>query len=123
MAAAGIAISPPRRGESDCLAKVAWFTPEALRIISDGLRPLRERFGDSPAALTRVALQVCLQRAENAAVLVGFTSPEQVKANLTAVGTPLTDDELAFVRDTLSRLQQNLDAHSEVFLDEKDAGR
>ncbi|MEU6934845.1 hypothetical protein AB0A05_37790 [Streptomyces sp. NPDC046374] len=49
--------------------------------------------------------------------------PEQVTENLTAVGTPLTDDELAFVRDTLGRLQQNLDAHSEVFLDEKEAGR
>ncbi|MEU3290651.1 hypothetical protein [Streptomyces longwoodensis] len=102
---------------------MGWLAPETLRITSDGLRPLWERFGDSPAALTRVALQVCLQRAENAAVLVGFTSPEQVTANLTAVGTPLTDDELAFVRATLSRLQQNLDAHSDVFLDEKDADR
>ncbi|MBL3803003.1 hypothetical protein [Streptomyces sp. BRB081] len=66
---------------------------------------------------------MCLQRDENAAVLVGFTRPEQVEANLTAVGTPLTDDELAFVRATLGRLQQNLDANSEVFLDEKEAGR
>ncbi|CAM5606145.1 aldo/keto reductase [Streptomyces diastaticus subsp. diastaticus] len=114
---------PPVFAPGDHRLRKAWFTPEALRIISHGLWPLRERFGDSPAALTRVALQVCLQRAENAAVLVGFTRPEQVEANLTAVGTPLTDDELAFVRATLGRLQQNLDANSEVFLDEKEAGR
>ncbi|MFI6112833.1 aldo/keto reductase [Kitasatospora sp. NPDC051164] len=114
---------PPVFTPGDHRLRKSWFTPQALRIIQDGLGPLRERFGDSPAALTRVALQVCLQRAENAAVLVGFTRPEQVKANLTAVGTPLTDDELAFVRDTLGRLQKTLDAHSEVFLDEKETGR
>ncbi|MFD4210674.1 hypothetical protein ACFWRG_32400, partial [Micromonospora tulbaghiae] len=114
---------PPVFTPGDHRLRKAWFTPQALRIIQDGLGPLRERFGDSPAALTRVALQACLQRAENAAVLVGFTRPEQVTENLTAVGTPLTGDELAFALDTLGRLQKTLDAHSEVFLDEKEAGR
>ncbi|MER6687334.1 aldo/keto reductase [Streptomyces olivaceoviridis] len=114
---------PPAFAPGDHRLRKAWFTPEALKIIQDGLAPLRERFGDTLAALTRVALQYCLQQADNAAVLVGFTRPEQVTENLTAVGTPLTINELAFVRDTLGRLQRNLDAHSEVFLDEKGSGR
>ncbi|MFE9359584.1 aldo/keto reductase [Streptomyces olivaceoviridis] len=114
---------PPAFAPGDHRLRKAWFTPEALKIIQDGLAPLRERFGDTSAALTRVALQYCLQQADNAAVLVGFTRPEQVTENLTAVGTPLTINELAFVRDTLGRLQRNLDAHSEVFLDEKGTGR
>ncbi|WP_435057712.1 aldo/keto reductase [Streptomyces sp. bgisy060] len=114
---------PPAFTPGDHRLRKAWFTPGALKIIQDGLAPLRERFGDTSAALTRVALQYCLQQADNAAVLVGFTRPEQVTENLTAVGTPLTADELTFVRVTLGRLQQNLDTAGEVFLDEKGAGR
>ncbi|MGW1411800.1 hypothetical protein [Streptomyces sp. NPDC002403] len=70
-----------------------------------------------------MALQYCLQQADHASVLVGFTRPEQIRENLTAVGTPLTGDELGFVRDTLGRLQEDLDARGEVFLDEKGATR
>ncbi|MFF8617943.1 aldo/keto reductase [Streptomyces sp. NPDC015350] len=114
---------PPVFAPGDHRLRKSWFTPGALRIIQDGLAPLRERFGPAPAALTRVALQYCLQQADNAAVLVGFTRPEQVAENLTAIGTPLTADELTFVRDALGRLQRNLDTHSEVFLDEKGTGR
>ncbi|MEU7028897.1 aldo/keto reductase [Streptomyces sp. NPDC046275] len=114
---------PPAFAPGDHRLRKAWFTPGALKIIQDGLAPLRERFGTTSAALTRVALQYCLQQADNAAVLVGFTRPEQVTENLTAAGTPLTVDELAFVQGTLGRLQKALDAHSEVFLDEKGAGR
>ncbi|MFI1727560.1 aldo/keto reductase [Streptomyces sp. NPDC020489] len=114
---------PPVFAPGDHRLRKAWFTPGALKIIQDGLAPLRERFGDTSAALTRVALQYCLQQTENAAVLVGFTRPEQVTENLTAVGTPLTADELTFVSGSLGRLQQNLDAAGEVFLDEKGASR
>lgn len=114
---------PPVFASGDHRLRKAWFTPDALKIIQDGLTPLRQRFGDTTAALTRLALQYCLQQADNAAVLVGFTRPEQITENLTSVGIPLTADELGFVRDILSRLQQRLDAHSEVFLDEKDGGR
>ncbi|WP_268256276.1 aldo/keto reductase [Streptomyces minutiscleroticus] len=114
---------PPVFASGDHRLRKAWFTPGALKIIQDGLHPLRQRFGDTTAALTRLALQYCLQQADNDAVLVCFTRPEQITENLTSAGIPLTADELGFVRDILSRLQQRLDAHSEVFLDEKDGGR
>ncbi|MGW2232348.1 aldo/keto reductase, partial [Streptomyces formicae] len=111
---------PPAFAQGDHRLRKAWFTPDALEIIHEGLRPLRERFGSSTADLTRVALHYCLQHADNAAVLVGFTSPEQVSQNLTAVGEPLSAEDIDFVRQTAGRLQQQLDAAGEVFLDEKE---
>jgi methylglyoxal reductase len=36
------------------------------------------------------------------------------------VGEQLSDDDLAFVRETAGRLQRELDAAGEVFLDEND---
>ncbi|ORT61935.1 aldo/keto reductase [Streptomyces sp. CB03238] len=111
---------PPTFDEGDHRLRKAWFTPKALQIIDDGLNPLRERFGSSTADLTRVFLHYCLQHAENAAVLVGFTGPDQVAQNLTCVGEPLTAEDIDFVRAAAGRLQQQLDAAGEVFLDEKD---
>ncbi|WP_055749887.1 aldo/keto reductase [Frankia sp. AvcI1] len=66
----------------------------------------------------RVALAYSLQSADNTAVLVGFTAPDQVRENLTALDTPLSVDDLSFVRATLGQLQQDLDAAGDVFLDE-----
>ncbi|HEX2417104.1 MAG TPA: aldo/keto reductase [Micromonosporaceae bacterium] len=109
--------NPPQFGEGDHRLRKRWFTPAALKTVHEGLRPLRERFG--PAGLVRVALQYCLQHADNAAVLVGFTTSEQVATNLSAVGTPLTAEELDFVRTVAGQLQRRLDEAGEVFLDEK----
>jgi len=116
-------LRPPLFDAGDHRLRKAWFTPHALGIIQAGLRPLRERFGPDPADLVRVALQFCLQHAENAAILVGFTRPEQVTENLSAVGDPLGTDDLDFVRATAGALQRDLDAAGEVFLDEKEATR
>ncbi|HEY8985335.1 MAG TPA: aldo/keto reductase [Streptomyces sp.] len=110
---------PPAFAAGDHRLRKAWFTPDALEIIDAGLRPLRERFGASTADLARVALRYCLQHADNAAVLVGYTTPEQVTENLTATGDPLTSEDIAFVRETAGHLQQRLDAAGDVFLDEK----
>ncbi|MGH2731921.1 MAG: aldo/keto reductase [Actinomycetota bacterium] len=109
---------PPVFGPGDHRARKRWFTPAALAVIRDGLEPLRHRFGPRQADLVRVALRYCLQRAENAAVLVGFTTPEQVEMNFTYLGEPLTTDDLAFVRATMEPLKKTLDAGGEVFLDE-----
>ncbi|MFI0742770.1 aldo/keto reductase [Streptomyces sp. NPDC021100] len=110
---------PPAFGEGDHRLRKRWFTPKALKIIDEGLRPLRVRFGPSAADLTRVALHYCLQHADNAAVLVGFTRPEQISTNLKAAAEPLSPEDIAFVREAAGRLQQQLDAAGEVFLDEK----
>ncbi|WP_328915481.1 MULTISPECIES: aldo/keto reductase [unclassified Streptomyces] len=109
----------PTFAEGDHRLRKRWFTSAALRTVHEGLAPLRERFGATTRDLAGVALRYCLQHAGNTAVLVGFTTPKQVTQNLTAVGTPLTDEELDFIRSALGRLQRRLDAIGEVFLDEK----
>ncbi|GAA4994355.1 NADH-dependent methylglyoxal reductase [Yinghuangia aomiensis] len=112
------AVRPPRYGDGDHRNRKRWFTRDALTVIEAGLAPLRERFGGDRAALVRVALRYCLQQDDNAAVLVGFTCEEHVEQNLTCLGEPLTEDELAFVRAVGARLQHELDSSGEVFLDE-----
>ena len=109
---------PPRFEPGDHRLRKAWFTPRALGILRDGLAPVRDRFGATPAELAPVMLAYCLHRASNAAVLAGFTTQEQVRANLAPPSQPLTDDDLAFIRDTAGAVQQRLDEAGEVFLDE-----
>lgn len=113
---------PPHFEPGDHRLRKAWFTPQALRILQDGLAPVRDRFGATPAELAPVMLAYCLHRASNAAVLAGFTTPEQVRANLAPPAHPLTDDGLAFIRDTAGAVQQRLDEAGEVFLDELPTG-
>jgi methylglyoxal reductase len=114
---------PPAFTAGDHRLRKAWFTSRALRIIDDGLKPLRDRFGHSTPDLSRVFLRYCVQHADNTAVLVGFTGPQQVTQNLTCVERPLTAQDLEFVRAAAGRLQQQLDAAGEVFLDEKGQAR
>jgi methylglyoxal reductase len=109
---------PPRFGAGDHRLRKAWFTPQALRMIHDGLAPIRDRFGATPAQLAPVMLAYCLHRASNAAVLAGFTTPEQVRQNLAPPAQPLTEDDLAFIRATAGAIQRRLDQAGEVFLDE-----
>ncbi|ORT47364.1 aldo/keto reductase, partial [Frankia sp. KB5] len=109
---------PPRFSDGDHRQRKRWYTPDALTLVDRRLAPLRERFGPSTRDLVRVVLAYSLQRADNAAVLVGFTTPDQIRENLTVFDTPLSADDLALVRATLSDLQQDLDAGGEVFLDE-----
>jgi len=114
---------PPRFGPGDHRLRKAWFTPRALGIIHDGLRPIRDRFGNTPADLTPVMLAYCLHRASNVAILAGFTSAEQVRQNLAPPSHPLTRDELAFISQTGGAIQRRLDAAGEVFLDETPTAR
>lgn len=109
---------PPSFGPGDHRQRKAWFTPQALRIIHDGLQPLRNRFGPSPADLVPVMIAYCLSRSADAAVLAGFTTPGQVTQNLTPPARPLTSDDLDFIRQTAGRIQEQLDTAGEVFLDE-----
>ncbi|MFI8186225.1 aldo/keto reductase [Actinacidiphila glaucinigra] len=110
--------TPPEFGPGDIRLRKRWFTASSLDVIQRGLRPLRDRFGDDSDALTRVALRYCLQRAEHAVVLCGFTGPEQVERNYTCLGAPLSEEEFEFARGVYARLRADLDRVGEVFLDE-----
>jgi aryl-alcohol dehydrogenase-like predicted oxidoreductase len=77
------------------------FSTTALQQIQKKIAPLRERFGDDPASMARVALRYALQSAPDAAVLVGFRNPAQIRAAANSVADPLTSDEMAWIVSTL----------------------
>ncbi|WP_394615853.1 aldo/keto reductase [Lentzea sp. JNUCC 0626] len=77
------------------------FVPEALRDVAAKLEPLRERFGNNPPALARVALRYALQAAPDSIVLTGFRHAAQIQTNVTCLGDPLTDEQLAEIRTLL----------------------
>ncbi|MEV7157087.1 aldo/keto reductase [Streptomyces misionensis] len=101
---------PPSFGTGDHRRHKRWFSNPGLRIITDGLRPLRERFGARTQDLTRVALRYSLQQADHTAAVVGFSSPDQVQQNLECLGSPLNREEMAFVDAAYRQLRANLHA-------------
>lgn len=98
---------PPSFGPGDSRSHERWFTAAGLAAMEPGLRRLRDRFGDKPGDLARVALQYCLQQADHAAVLVGFTSAEQIVGNHHAV-RELDDAEADFVDETYREMRAAL---------------
>jgi len=94
--------NPPKYGPGDHRLRKRWFQAESLRILEEGLQRVREITGPARADLIRMCLWACLARSENAAVLVGFTSPEQVRENLTCLSNRPSDTELAQVREIMA---------------------
>jgi methylglyoxal reductase len=111
--------NPPAFGPGDHRLRKAWFTPPALAIIRDGLQPLRDRYG--PQCLAPVMIAYCLAQSPDAVVLAGFTSARQVTQNLTPLSSPLTAEDITFIRTTSGVIQERLDGAGEVFLDEAGA--
>jgi methylglyoxal reductase len=110
--------NPRLFGEGDHRSRKRWFTPEAIAVIDDGLRQLQASIGGEPADLIRIALWSCLKRCDEAAVLVGFTSADQVRVNLTCVGQVPPPDQIAEARTIMAAVQAKLDSSGEVFVDE-----
>jgi aryl-alcohol dehydrogenase-like predicted oxidoreductase len=105
-------------GPGDHRCRKRWFTAEAVAVLTEGLDELRRQVGPGRADLVRIALWWCLQRYEQAAVLVGFRTPAQVEMNLACLNQPPSADQLACAGEIMSRIQARLDAAGEVFLDE-----
>jgi hypothetical protein len=75
-----------------------------------------------PGELVRVALWAALSRSDHAAVLVGFTSAQQVRMNVAAVAAgPPPAEVVDVARQVMSQVQARLDADGPVFLDERPA--
>jgi methylglyoxal reductase len=110
---------PRRFGPGDHRSRKRWFTSEAVAVVASGLDRLRELVPPGPEQLIRLALWACLEPYEQAIVLVGFTSPAQVRTNLGCLGEPPPKHVLAEARAIMAGVQQRLDAAGEVFLDER----
>ena len=86
---------------------------EQLATVHDGLEPLRQRFGDDPAVLARLALRFCLGQYDQAIVLPGFSASEQLEGNcalIDEIDEPLSEDDFALVDDTYRRIRMRLAA-------------
>lgn len=101
-------LAPPLFQPGDHRRHMNWYQNPGLRIITDGLLPLRERFGEQPSDLIRVALRHSLQQPDHTVVVAGFTSAAQVQ-DLFRLGEPLTDDELLFAAGVYERIREQLD--------------
>ncbi len=87
-----------------------YFSAEQLAAVHDGLEPLRQRFGDEPAVLARLALKFCLGQYDQAIVLAGFSTSDQLETNYTLIDEPLSEDDYALVDDTYRRMRTRLSA-------------
>ncbi|MFI5783316.1 aldo/keto reductase [Nocardia sp. NPDC051570] len=105
-------------GEGDHRSRKRWFTAEAIAVINEGLDQVRALVGPEPGNLVRIALWACLSRSDNAAVLVGFSNPAQVDANLFCLGARPEQELIEQARLIMAGVQQRLDADGEVFVDE-----
>lgn len=108
--------------EGDHRSRKRWFTAEALAVLSEGLDEVRRHVGPATSDLVRIALWSCLQRFEQAVVLVGFSHPAQVEMNVTCLDQPPSSEQLLIAREIMSLVQARLDAAGEVFVDEHSQG-
>jgi aryl-alcohol dehydrogenase-like predicted oxidoreductase len=100
---AGKPVESARRPSAE--GQLSWVSPTLCAAVNSGLHALRERFGHTRSALIRAALRYCLQRADRAVVIFGFTDEEQVNENVESLGRPLTVEELAFIDDVYARMR------------------
>lgn len=99
--------SPPFFQPGDHRRHKTWYQNPGLRVIAEGLQPLRERFGGGVPELVRVALRCSLQQPDHTVVVAGFTNPDQVH-DLFNLGPPLTHEELAFAQAVYRRMRDQL---------------
>jgi aryl-alcohol dehydrogenase-like predicted oxidoreductase len=77
------------------------FQPAALAALRQRLAPIRERFGDRPADLARVAVGYALHHAPDSPVLVGFRDADHIHTTITSLQHPLTPEEITDIRAAL----------------------
>ncbi len=94
--------NPPQFEPGDNREHNDSFKPEALAALKPKLQKLKARFGDTTDDLVAVALNYVLAMPRVACVIPGFRNERQAKINVSAAGRTLSDDDIQFVRETLS---------------------
>ncbi|WP_028183662.1 aldo/keto reductase [Salinispora arenicola] len=95
-------------GAGDHRRQHNWFSPLGRRLIWDGLQPIRNRYGHTPAALANVAIRFALTTAPTAVAMLGFRTASQI-TTITTPGPALTRPEVADLAATGARIRTNLD--------------
>jgi aryl-alcohol dehydrogenase-like predicted oxidoreductase len=93
---------PPTFEPGDHRQNNGGFKADAIAALKPKLEKLKERFGATTEDLSSVAQRYILNQPRVACVIPGFRNESQVSANLAAVNRTLTDDDIAFIRETLA---------------------
>ncbi|MBI4041679.1 MAG: aldo/keto reductase [Deltaproteobacteria bacterium] len=93
--------NPPKFESGDNRLNSKRFSKDYLEKLEPRMKKIKERFGSSPEALSRMALQYLLYNPLVACVIPGFRNERQVKCNLAAEDKPLTAQDVEFIQNTL----------------------
>ncbi|MBN1476854.1 aldo/keto reductase [Candidatus Sumerlaeota bacterium] len=94
--------SPPQFEEGDHRRNSPRFSVENLTKLEPKMAKVRERFGGSVEELARVAIQYLLANDTVACAIPGFRNSRQVRVNLAAEGKPLSEEDVAFLREVFA---------------------
>src|SRR5204863_10102994 len=94
--------NPPQFEPGDHRKDKKPFSAEELSKLNPKLEKLKKRFGSTTEDLAAMALNYVLAQPRVACVIPGFRNEKQARCNLAGVGRTLSEDELKFIRETLS---------------------
>lgn len=92
--------------EGDHRSRDPQFRAPVRAAITETAQNIRDHFGDIGSR--RAALRFALQRHPYAAVLVGFRDATQIEQNITSLGEPLTDQEIAILQELTAPVRKLL---------------
>lgn len=92
----------PQFAEGDFRKNAPDFKDENIATVAARVDRMKSRFGSDVKSLARAALQYVLSFPCVACAIPGFRNLAQVEANLAGSDQPLTDDDVAFVRQTFA---------------------
>lgn len=95
--------NPPQFDQGDHRANQERFKAENLARLEMKIEKLKDKFGPSNQELSRAALQYLLYYKQVGSVIPGFRNLEQVKANLSGIDNPLTDEEFIFIKNLFAK--------------------
>jgi len=93
---------PPSFEAGDHRQNSGSFKEENLSRLKPKMEKLKERFGATIEDLSAVAQRYILNQPHVACTIPGFRNERQVTANLAAADRTLSDDDIAFIRETLA---------------------
>ncbi len=93
---------PPQFEPGDHRLGNRGFATEGIAELAPKLDKIKARFGGTIEDLARMCLQYLLHEPVVACVIPGFRNLRQVRCNLAGDGRPLTDADVAFIRETLA---------------------
>lgn len=93
--------NPPTFEAGDNRKDQGKFSAAELAKLEPKIEKLKSRFGNTPEALARMALQYLLFEPVVACVIPGFRNQHQVEVNLSGADQPLTAEDVAFIKEAL----------------------